>query len=84
MDVDYAMLIKPYGNDFLRYEVRPDERIGTQTATLRGCPDPKHISTHALQLPYSSDMRVTPAMQAGIANHVWNVEELVSLLGRVA
>jgi IS1 family transposase len=25
-------------------------------------------------------LRVTPAMEAGIANHVWNVEELVGLL----
>jgi hypothetical protein len=26
-------------------------------------------------------LRVTPAMEAGLANHVWSVEELVSLLG---
>jgi len=25
-------------------------------------------------------LRVTPAMEAGIADHVWNVEELVALL----
>jgi hypothetical protein len=32
-------------------------------------------------------LRVTPAMEAGIANHVWSSEELVGLLeqqGRVA
>jgi hypothetical protein len=26
-------------------------------------------------------LRVTPAMEAGIADHVWSVEELVALLG---
>jgi hypothetical protein len=26
-------------------------------------------------------LRVTPAMEAGVANHVWNVEEIVGLLG---
>jgi len=28
-------------------------------------------------------LRVTPAMEAGLANHVWSMEELVSLLGKV-
>ena len=27
-------------------------------------------------------IRVTPAMEAGIANHVWSVEEIVALLDR--
>jgi hypothetical protein len=27
-----------------------------------------------------STLRVTPAMEAGIANHVWTIEELVALL----
>ena len=26
-------------------------------------------------------LRVTPAMEAGIANHVWAIEEIVALLG---
>jgi hypothetical protein len=26
-------------------------------------------------------LRVTPAMEAGIANHVWSIEEIVGLLG---
>ena len=26
-------------------------------------------------------LRVTPAMEAGISNHVWTIEELVGLLG---
>ncbi len=27
-----------------------------------------------------STLRVTPAMEAGLANHVWEVEELLALL----
>jgi hypothetical protein len=26
-------------------------------------------------------LRVTPAMEAGIADHVWSIEEIVGLLG---
>jgi len=26
-------------------------------------------------------LRVTPAMEAGVANHVWSVEEIIGLLG---
>jgi hypothetical protein len=26
-------------------------------------------------------LRVTPAMEAGVTNHVWSVEEIVALLG---
>ena len=26
-------------------------------------------------------LRVTPAMEAGLTDHVWTIEELVSLLG---
>jgi hypothetical protein len=26
-------------------------------------------------------LRVTPAMEAGIADHIWSIEEIVGLLG---
>ena len=26
-------------------------------------------------------LRVTPAMEAGVANHIWSIEEIVALLG---
>src|ERR1035437_2363162 len=45
MDVDYAMLIKLYGNDSFDTRYSPGECIGTQSAVLMGDPDPKHIST---------------------------------------
>jgi hypothetical protein len=31
--------------------------------------------------PVHQTLRVTPAMEAGIANHVWSIEEIVGLLG---
>lgn len=44
-EIDYAMLIKLYGNDSFDTKYSPGECIGTQTAVLMGNPDPKHIST---------------------------------------
>ena len=35
----------------------------------------KKVEKHAAQT-----LRVTPAMEAGVANHVWSVEEIVGLL----
>jgi len=120
MDVDYAMLIKLYGNDSFDTKYSPGECMGTQTSVMMGNPDPKHISTSfverqnltmrmsmrrftrltnahskklanheaAIALHYMhynfcrihSSIRVTPAMEAGIAGHVWQIEELVGLL----
>ena len=39
------------------------------------------LYSHARQLPcIHQTLRVTPAMEAGVANHVWSVEEIVGLL----
>lgn len=124
-EIDYAMLIKLYGNDSeaeTRYS--PAECIGTQTVGITGRPDPKHISTSfverqnltmrmkmrrftrltnafskkaenhmwAIALHYMhynfcrvhQTLRVTPAMEAGVAGHIWSIEELVELLDRSA
>ncbi len=121
MDVDYAMLIKLYGNDSFDRKYSTGECIGTRTAVLSGSPDPAHISTSyverqnltmrmsmrrftrltnafskklenheaAIALHYMhynfcrvhKTLRVTPAMEAGLAGHVWGIEELVGLLG---
>jgi hypothetical protein len=46
-----------------------------------------HIAALALYFMYYNfcrvhqTLRVTPAMEAGIADHIWNVEEIVALLG---
>jgi len=45
VDVDYAMLMKLYGNDSFDANYSPGECMGTQTAVMQGNPDPKHIST---------------------------------------
>ena len=120
MDVDYAMLIKLYGNDSFDLRYSSGDCIGTQTAVLQGNPDPKHISTSyverqnltmrmsmrrftrltngfskklenheaSIALFYAyynfcrvhQTLRVTPAMEAGLTNHVWKIEEIVALL----
>lgn len=119
-DIDYAMLIKMYGNDAeseTRYS--PAECIGCQTAAISGLPNPMHISTsyverqnltmrmsmrrftrltngfskkvenlaHSVSLHYMwynfarvhKTLRVTPAMEAGISDHVWSYEEIARL-----
>ncbi len=120
-DVDYAMLVKLYGNDAsneTRYS--PAECIGCREVVVTGRPDPKHISTsfverqnltmrmsmrrftrltngfskkvenhaHALAIHYMhynfcrvhKTLRVTPAMEAGIADHIWTIEEMLSIV----
>jgi hypothetical protein len=120
VDVDYAMLIKLYGNDSFDRRYSTGNCIGIQTAVIAGNPDPAHISTsyverqnltmrmsmrrftrltngfskkienhgHMLSIYYMyynfcrihQTLRVTPAMEAGLAHHVWNIEELVGLM----
>jgi IS1 family transposase len=122
-DVDYAQLIKLYGNApeaETRYS--PSECIGTETHVRQGDPDPAYISTSyaeranltmrmsmrrftrltnafskkvenlaaAVSLhfmwynfgrPHSSLGRnTTPAMAAGVTDHVWTAEEIAGLL----
>jgi IS1 family transposase len=120
-NVDYAMLVKVYGNDAesdARYS--PAECIDCKSIAITGRPDPKHISTsfverqnltmrmnmrrftrltngfskkienhiYHLGLHYMyynfarvhKTLRVTPAVEAGITDHVWSVEEIADLL----
>lgn len=125
-DVDYAVLVKLYGNDSepeKRYSPAPC--TGAAPRTVTGDPDPRHISTSYLERPNLS-MRMgmrrftrlnnafskkveslacavslyfmhynfarphetlsmpypkTPAMAAGLTNHVWTLDEIVGLLG---
>ena len=120
-DIDYAMLVKMYGEDQkadTRYS--PAECIGCREQAIMGRPDPKHISTShverqnltmrmgmrrftrltnafskkvdnhfwAIALHYMhynfcrihQTLRVTPAIEAGVSDHVWSIEELVRLL----
>jgi IS1 family transposase len=120
-EVDYAMLVKIYGNESAqdsRYS--PPECIACQQAAVIGWPDKRHISTsfverqnltmrmsmrrftrltngfskkvenleHSVALHYMhynfarvhKTLRVTPAMEAGIADHVWTIQEMIELL----
>lgn len=119
--IDYAMLVKIYGNDSegeKRYS--PPEIIETKTETITGEPDPKHISTsyverqnltmrmsmrrftrltngfskkaenhaYAISLHFMyynfcrihKTLGVTPAMEAGVTDRLWDVEDIVALV----
>jgi len=121
-DVDYAMLVKLYGNAPSGAETRysPAECIGCRAVPLVGRPKMEHISTSfverqnltmrmnmrrftrltngfskkvenheasvALHFMYynfcriHTTLRVTPAMAAGVSDHVWSFEEVAGLL----
>jgi IS1 family transposase len=122
-EIDYAMLIKIYGNETNPGEARysPAQCMGARKAVISGKPDFKHVSTshternnltirmqmrrftrltngyskklenheaaialHFMHYNFARvhmTLRVTPAMEAGIADHVWSLEEIVGLLG---
>ena len=118
-DIDYAMLVKIYGETGKQGKYSPPECIGCKTEVITGNPDRKHISTsyaerqnltirmsmrrftrltnafskkvenlaHAVSLHFMfynfgrihKTLRVTPAMEAGISDHVWSLEEIAAL-----
>ena len=120
--IDYAMLVKIYGENTAEENRRysPAVCTGTDCQVISGHPDPEHISTSYVErqnltmrmgmrrftrltngfskkvenLAYTvalhfmhynfcrvhQSLRVTPAMEAGIADHVWTIEEIVALL----
>ncbi len=44
---------------------------------------PQNVTLHFMHFNYCrvhQTLRVTPAMQAGLGDHVWEIEELVTLL----
>ncbi len=122
--VDYAMLVKIYGNEGqTKQEQRrysPADVTGADKRRISGNPDVAHVSTsyverqnltmrmsmrrftrltngfskkienleHAVALHFMhynfcrihKSLRVTPAMEAGIAKHVWSLEEIAGLV----
>jgi IS1 family transposase len=116
-DVDYAQLIKIYGEG-PKTEARysPAQCMGTRKAKVIGTPSADHVSTsfierqnltmrmsmrrftrltngfskkvenheHAIAIHYMfynfgrihASLRVTPAMEAGVSDHVWSIEEI--------
>jgi IS1 family transposase len=121
-EIDYAMLVKLYGNEPLQPETRysPPVCIGTRKTRIAGSPAVNLISTshverqnltirmqsrrftrltngfskklenhkHAVALHFMhynfcrihQTLRCTPAMEAGISDHVWSLEEIACLL----
>lgn len=121
-NVDYAMLVKHYGQgsvtDQRRYS--PSEFVSADKRVIVGNPDIAKVSTsfverqnltmrmgmrrltrltngfskkvenleHAVSLHFMhynfarihKTLRVTPAMEAGIADHVWSLEEIAALI----
>jgi hypothetical protein len=49
------------------------------TACVSRAQDGKTEATVSIS-PVHQTLRVTPAMQAGLADHVWAIEEIVALL----
>jgi IS1 family transposase len=121
MDVDFAQLVKLYGEapeGQRRYS--PPICTGCKRTAISGNPDPAHVSTSYVErqnltmrmsmrrftrltnafskkaenheaaialytLYYNfgrvhQTLRVTPAMEAGVADHVWSLAEIVALL----
>ncbi len=121
-DIDYAQLIKLYGNapEGAKGRYSPSEFVCAVKSRLIGQPETKHISTsyversnlsirmgnrrftrltngfskklenheHALAVYFMfynfcrihQTLRVTPAMEAGVSDHVWTMEEVVALI----
>jgi len=122
-DVDFATLIKIYGNaptDNAEIRYSPAQCMGARKTVVSGTPDHSHISTShcerqnltmrmsmrrftrltnafskklenheaAIAMHYMhynfarihQTLRCTPAMEAGVSDHVWTLEEIVNLL----
>lgn len=122
-NVDYAMLIKLYGNPTGQENDRrysPAECTSIEVHVVSGAPDIDHVSTsyverqnltmrtnirrftrltnafskkaenhmHTISLHFMyynfcrihQTLRVTPAMEAGISDHVWSLEEVINLI----
>jgi IS1 family transposase len=121
-EIDYAMLVKVYGEDRGEREVRysPGEYVGCRAMPMTGIPKKRDISTSFVErqnltmrmqmrrftrltnafskkvenlgwavslhfMHYNfcrvhQTLRVTPAMEARISDHIWSIQELVQLI----
>jgi hypothetical protein len=89
--------VKLYGQEpagEARYS--PPKCVGTRMEVKSGGPDPAHVSTsyagrQNLNMRVgmrrftrlTNALKTTPAVAAGVADHVWTITELVGLLDRV-
>ena len=121
-DIDYAQLIKVYGNapETFKGRYSPADCTGIVKRTVEGQPDEKHISTSFVErqnltmrmqmrrftrltnafskklenhmhmvalytvwynfIRIHKTLRVTPAMEAGLSETVWDMEDLVRIM----
>lgn len=121
-NVDYAMLVKMFGNQPQGPQTRysPAQCTGIKKIDISGNPEHKHVSTSyverqnltmrmsmrrftrltnafskkienhmaAISLHYMhynfcrihQTLRITPAMAAGVSDHVWSIDEVIALL----
>jgi hypothetical protein len=71
--------------------VLAQEEPRTSTAEVRATPFSKKVENHAYfvalyTMHYNfcrihQTLRVTPAMEAGLTDHVWTIEEMLSKIG---
>lgn len=84
--VDYAMLVKLYGEDRAGGAMRRSMRRFTRLTNAFSKKTENHAAAAALYFMYYNfarihqTLRVTPAMEAGVSDHVWSIEEIVALL----
>ena len=123
-DVDYAQLVKLYGDAPGAGRYSPGECIGIKKQRISGRPEAKHVSTsyverhnltmrmsmrrftrltnafskkldnhmHALALFFvhynfcriHKSLRVTPAMQAGVTDRLWSLEDVIARMDEAA
>ena len=121
-DIDYAQLIKVYGNapETFKGRYSPADCTGIVRRTVEGRPDEKHISTSFVErqnltmrmqmrrftrltngfskkienhmhmvalytvwynfIRIHKTLRVTPAMEAGLSETIWDMEDLVRIM----
>ncbi len=127
-DVDYAMLVKLYGEEpgskGHERKYSPSECRGTRKTVIEGRPNEKHVSTsyverqnltmrmsmrrftrltnafskkvenHALSVALHfmhynfcrihQSLRVSPAMEAGVTDRLWDIEDIIKLIDEAA
>ncbi len=85
-NVDYAMLIKLYKGgvqDETKYS--PADCIGAHKEAKRVENHMHAVALHYMHYNFvriHKSLRMTPAMAAGVTEHLWEIEDIVALLGQ--